>query len=235
MGDEQVAQTAPAGAAEEAPAASHAPEKPRILLFFDYACPFCYVDGFRVGRLAAAHDAMVLEVPFELRPAMPREGVSASAEGLGHSERVDEYLLRTADQEGFRMELMDYVPNTHDALVMGEVARDSGTDIHEAVHAAIFSAYFADGRDIGDRDILLDVAHATGLDADAVREAWDTGTYEERLTGFAGVARMLDVGQIPAALVCNELVIGLRPYEVLQQALDRCMLTRRSAEDATRA
>ena len=60
---------------------------------------------------------------------------------------------------------MDYLPNTHDALVMGELARDAGPDVHDAVHDAIFAAYFAHGRDIGDRDILLDVAAAEGLDA----------------------------------------------------------------------
>ena len=133
------------------------------------------------------------------------------------------------------MEVMDYIPNTHDALVVGEVARDAGPDMHEAVHSAIFSAYFADGRDIGDRDILLDVASATGLNTAAVREAWESGTYEERLEGFHGVARMLEVSQIPAALVCNELVIGMRPYEVLQQALDRCLVTHHSAEEAAPA
>lgn len=234
MAEEHAAQTAPTGASEDPASAPVTSEQPRILLFFDYACPFCYVDGSRVDRLAAERDAIVLKVPFELRPDMPREGLSAAAEGFAHSGKVDEYLVRTALQDGFGMRVMDYIPHTHDALVMGEVARDSRGDLHDTVHDAIFAAYFADGRDIGDRDILLDVASANGLDTEAVREAWETDSYEERLLGFSSVARMLGVTQIPAALVCNELVIGMRPYEVLKQALDRCVSTRRDAEEAAR-
>ena len=40
----------------------------RVLLFFDYACPFCYVDQFRFAGLAEEHPMELVLVPFELRP-----------------------------------------------------------------------------------------------------------------------------------------------------------------------
>ena len=49
---------------------------PRVLVFFDYACQFCYLDWPRFKRLRAEHDAELFLVPFELRPQLPDEGVA---------------------------------------------------------------------------------------------------------------------------------------------------------------
>ncbi|PKQ10295.1 MAG: disulfide bond formation protein DsbA, partial [Actinobacteria bacterium HGW-Actinobacteria-9] len=65
-------------------------------------------------------------------------------------------MLRVAARDGFAFVSPNFVPNTHRALVLGEFARDAGEEIHRAVHAAIFDAYFAQGRDIGQADVLLE-------------------------------------------------------------------------------
>ena len=59
---------------EAAATAPNGPVRPRVLLFYDYACPFCYVDQFRFERLAREHDVEIVPVaerqlnvpPFEL-------------------------------------------------------------------------------------------------------------------------------------------------------------------------
>lgn len=171
-------------------------------------------------------DIEVFLVPFELRPGMPEEGLSASRDGLGHSERVDDHLRRVAREEGAAMKLPDLIPKTHRALVMAEVARDAGPDVHWRTHMSIFGAYYGDGEDISDKGVLLRVARRIeGLDAAAVEAAWDDGAMEERLHGFRHVALRLGIDSTPAALVCNELLIGSRPYEVLKSAVDECLLT----------
>ncbi len=62
--------------------------RPMVLLFFDYACAFCYVDRFRFERLPREYAAEVVPVPFESRPEMPSEGFSAEAHGLRYTESV---------------------------------------------------------------------------------------------------------------------------------------------------
>lgn len=198
------------------------PERPRVLVFFDYACPFCYVDQHRFDALEEELDFDILLVPFELRPDMSESGKDLSAVGTGHSERVDEYLVRTAEKEGFPFTQPSLLPNTHRALVLGEVARDHGDEMHRDVHAAVFRAYFGEGLDIGDPDVLKGVASDVGIDVDELERAWAERTYDERLHQFRHVAMHLGLDATPAALICNELFIGSRPEGVLREALERC-------------
>ena len=199
-------------------------ERPRVLVFFDYACPFCYVDQHRFDAL---EEDLELEfdiflVPFELRPTMPEEGLDLSEAGTGHSERVDEYLERTAEKEGFPFSQPSFLPSTHRALVLGELARDHGDELHRTVHGAIFRAYFGDGLDIGSAEVLKDIAAGEGIDVDELEQAWGDGTYDERLHQFRHVAMHLGLDATPAALICNELFIGSRPAGVLREALEKC-------------
>jgi predicted DsbA family dithiol-disulfide isomerase len=147
-------------------------ERPRVLVFFDYACPFCYVDQHRFDSLEAELDLDfdIFLVPFELRPEMSDEAVDLTEAGAGHSQRVDEYLERAAEKEGFPFIQPTLLPSTHRALVLGEVARDLGDAVHRTVHAAIFTAYFGDGKDIGSREVLLGIAGELGIERDELEE-----------------------------------------------------------------
>ncbi|MDI6900756.1 MAG: DsbA family protein [Anaerosomatales bacterium] len=215
---------------ESHPAQPEEPVRPRVLVFFDYACPFCYIDQPRFDRLREEYDAEFALVPFELRPRIPREGISAAEHGLGHSERVERRMLELAEEAGLPMELRDHVPNTHRAMLMAELSRDLGWAQHWRTHMAIFRAYYGDGRDIGDDAVLLDVAEKSGLDPREVQASWDEGRYEERLHEFGHVALHLGVTATPSALICNELHIGSRPYGVLREAVQRCLITEQDLE-----
>jgi len=204
---------------------------PRVLLFFDYTCPFCYVDQFRFDRLATEREFETVLVPFELRPEMPPEGYSVSeleAAGLNHGH-IEEHLLDIASREGFAMALPGFLPKTHLALALGEMGRDRGHEAHLELHRAIFGAYFAREEDIGSRDVLLAIAQAQGFTSEQVTAVWDEGTYDERLHQFRHVALHLGIAATPAALICNELLIGSRPYRNLQDSLDRCLVTPENA------
>lgn len=173
-----------------------------------------------------------MPIPFELRPDMPEEGFSAIENGLTHSEHVEARLLKDAAESGHPMVLLDHIPKTHLAMVLGEVARDHGTEVHAGVHATIFSAYYGDGRDIGTREVLLDIAREHDIGPEEVVSAWDRGTYTERLKTFANVAMTLGVSTTPAALVCEHLIVGTRPYGVLRDAMATCVPDDRQHSDA---
>ncbi len=133
-------------------------------------------------------------------------------------------MLKLADEDGFPMVLPDLIPKTHKALTLGEYARDAGPEAHMRVHAGIFAAYYGEGRDIADTTVLLDVARSAGLDAEAAGEAIADDRYAERLHSFRHLAIHLGIDATPAALICNELLIGSRPYRILKDSLDRCLV-----------
>jgi predicted DsbA family dithiol-disulfide isomerase len=199
----------------------------QVLLFFDYTCPFCYVERFRFQVLAAEQPVEIVPVPFELHPDLPAcPPVSLDELGLRHSEHVEAYLQRVACDGGFAMAIPDILPNTHRAMLLGEVARDEGVEAHERVHAAIFDAFFGKGQDISSAEVLLGIARDTGLDAADVEAAWEGDEHEEhqqRLTAFHRLAHSVGVEATPSALVCDELLIGSRPYGQLVESVQRCL------------
>lgn len=198
---------------------------PRVLVFFDYACQFCYLDWPRFKQLRAEHEVDVFLIPFELRPTLDTAGVDVSTIGAPHSDKVMEHMQRMAREGGLTLRFPSFVPNTHKALAVGEYARDAGTDTHEAVHEAIFRAYNADARDIGETDVLLGIAGDAGLDVEDVAKALEEGRYDERLHQFYHLALSMGISATPSALICNELLIGSRPYQVLEESVRRCVVT----------
>lgn len=205
-------------------AAAEEPVTPRILVFFDYACPFCYLDWPRFKRMREEHDVELFLVPFELRPGLAAAGVPIEELGGGHSERVEEHMRSMAREGGLELAFPTFMPNTHHALALGEFARDMGPEVHEVVHEAVFAAYNGHAADIGDIDELARVARDCGLDAEEVRSVLSSGGYDERLHQFRHLAMSFGIAATPAALVCNELLIGSRPYAVLEDALRHCLV-----------
>lgn len=211
------------------PAKVPVPVLPRVLVFFDYACQFCYLDWPRFKRLRVEHDAELFLVPYELRPAMPAEGVPIEQFG-GHSARVEEHMRKMAAEGNLELVFPQFVPNTHLALALGEFARDLGPDVHEAIHEAIFEAYSGRGEDIGREEVLLRIAERHGVDPDDVFAAWEDERYNERLHQFAHFALALGISATPSAVICNELFVGSRPYRVLEESLERCLVTPETIE-----
>lgn len=198
-------------------------DRPRVVVFFDYACQFCYLDWPRHKRLRSEYGADLVLVPFELRPSLPPEGVHLADLGVAHSPRVEEHMLRMAEEAELPFLMPEFVPNTHLAMVLGEYARDLGPEAHEAIHEAIFEAYNGRGEDIADRDLLLRIAEEHALDPADVAAAFEDGDFDDRLHEFVHLALTIGVTATPATLVCNELHIGSRPYGVLEQSMKRCI------------
>lgn len=190
------------------------------------------MDQFRFLKLREEMHVDLIGVPFELRPDMPEEGLSASRDGFSHSPRVEKRLIELAAKEGERMVLPDLIPKTHKAMVLAEIGRDRGEDVFWPLHLDIFREYFVHGRDIGDRRVLLPVGLKHGISEREMVEAWGSGRYDERLDQFRHTAIHLGIDATPAAVICNELLIGSRPYEVLRSAVMRCLVRPDNVEEA---
>ena len=163
---------------------------------------------------------------------MPEEGYQMSElEAAGHSSHVEDHIERLAAKDGFPWHNPPFLPKTHRALTLGELARDRGEEAHWAMHKAIFTAYFGEMRDIGSEEVLLDIAGAHGFDGPAVQQAWEEDALGERLHQFRHVGMHMGIDSTPAALICNELLIGSRPYQVLRDAIDRCLVTADNIEE----
>jgi predicted DsbA family dithiol-disulfide isomerase len=184
--------------------------------------------------------------PFQLQPQLPRGGVewaTFAREKFGGEARMAaafEHVAEAGAVDGlrYRFDRLAVAPNTTDAhrLVLwaqahapragSEAARAlDGADDVEGERAlgmadALFQAYFAEGRNVSDREVLADVAVHRGLDGGAARAMLDSDAYEAEVRGAQREASRLGIRGVPFVVLDERLAIsGAQPAELFDRAL----------------
>ncbi len=87
----------------------------------------------------------------------------------------------------------------------------------EAIHDALYRAYFVDARNIGDIDVLLDVARSVGLSEDAAREVLERRTFKSEVDADWTKSRQYGVTGVPTFAAGGYGVVGAQPYEAIEE------------------
>jgi predicted DsbA family dithiol-disulfide isomerase len=169
----------------------------QVTVVSDYVCPWCFIGLTRIDQLQRDYDVEVEWAPYELRPNTPPEGIPF--ERLrGRPPYTDDYILNIrvlADDAGIEMAERTLVPNSVPALKAAEWARDNG--VFPQMHRAMFKAYFEGSRDIGDLQVLRDIAAGLGLDAAGMIASIQQGRYDARLEEKLEWSRVAGQGGVP--------------------------------------
>jgi predicted DsbA family dithiol-disulfide isomerase len=125
--------------------------------------------------------------------------------------------LRTRGQEaGVIFGDRKLLSNSHRALEASEYARDNGK--YDTFHENIFHAYFTDGRDIGNPEVIADVGKTSGLDAGEMRKAVDDHRYLPRLTQARKEGTLIDLTGVPTFIIKSKYkIVGAQPIEVFRE------------------
>jgi predicted DsbA family dithiol-disulfide isomerase len=108
--------------------------------------------------------------------------------------------------------------NTRLAVEAAEFARDAGK--HGEFHRAVLAAYFAHARDIGDVEVLVEVAEAAGLDALGLRRALADHSYAARRQAAEAEARALGITGVPTYIFAGGgRVVGAQPLDHFRRLL----------------
>ena len=189
----------------------------RITVFSDYVCPFCYLEEPDLARVRERFGDMV-EVhwrAYELRPN-PIPTLDPDGEYLHRVWNASVYSM--ARSLGMTLRLPPVQPRSRKALEAAEFARERGR--YGAMHNALFRAFFEEGRDIGDVEVLLDVGGSVGLEREGLRVALDEGRYTEKVVADERLATRLGVDSVPTMFVTREgasleeaeKITGAQPY-----------------------
>jgi len=159
------------------PASKDTAERTKTLsieIVSDAICPWCYVAKRQferaVARLPGDVAVSVHWKPFQLNPEMPVEGmdrVAYRSRKFGsreYSQKLDAQVTAAAAQAGLTMrhDLTKRTPNTFNAHRLIWLAEQEG--VQDVVVEGLFAAYFVEGRDVGDKGVLADLAVAAGID-----------------------------------------------------------------------
>jgi predicted DsbA family dithiol-disulfide isomerase len=182
----------------------------------DVICPWCFIGKRRLEKAIAANGEPVTVQwhAFQLNPTMPREGTSRKEYRIrkfGSWERsmqLDANIVATGKDEGilFDFDRMERTPNTVDAHRLIWVADKEG--VQDAVVEALFLAYFTDGRDICNRQTLIDVIAAAGLDRAKAEAVLDGDEGIEAINDAGAEARRLRVDSVPFFVVNGKITLS---------------------------
>ena len=174
----------------------------------------------RLARLNEEFDVRVERRFLEIHPETPAEGRPNSELGYPPDQwaRMMENLERMGKAEGIVFSERTFTTNSHKALLLAEAAKEEGQEIFEALNEGLFRAYFTEGRNIGDPQVLRDVAQAAGVPADRTVQAWSDAAYEERLTRDHAAAAGIGITGIPTFIVDGRWILeGAVPIEMLRE------------------
>lgn len=197
----------------------------------DVSCPWCII-GLKALEQAVEKigDDISVDVtfqPFELNPQMAPEGqdlfehlAQKYGSTVEQSEQNREAIRARGEDLGFtfRMDKLERIYNTFDTHRMLHFAALKGCQ-SELKHA-LFDAYFTDGENPGDHDVLIRLAEQVGLDVAETREILSTDTYAADVRKQQQFYQSQGIRAVPAVIINDRhLIEGGQPVEVFERAL----------------
>ena len=195
--------------------------KPKVIAYSDNVCPFCTIGARRIEKLQEEMDFEIEWLPFELHPEVSKDGMSYE----DYFQGAGTELVNNVTDYGKDVDInitTRSLYNSRDSLKVNEYAKREG--VFEAFHKAIFKAYLEDDKNIGDLDILLDIAESSGLDRDKTKAFIESPEAEDIVDYHKNEALRLGINSVPSFIIGKNLIRGAYPYDSMKELFTKAMV-----------
>jgi predicted DsbA family dithiol-disulfide isomerase len=167
-------------------------------------------------------------VHFPLHPETPAEGISIEELFAGRDIDVEAMYSRMKtlmDAEGLPYGRRSHTYNSRLAQEVGTWAdtKPGGAAIHDALN----KAYFVEGMNIGDADVLVEIANSVGLSAADARDVIEERRFQAAVDADWAKSRQYGVTGVPTFVAGGYGVVGAQPYQALESLLTEAGASRR--------
>ncbi len=194
----------------------------KITVFSDYICPFCYVGHHRLMRLKNSYDLKINWCFLEIHPETSAQGEPVT--DLNYSsdywQQLMDNLKRVAIEENILIAEHTFTTNSKDALLLSEACKQLGHDIFYQLHDKLFSAFFVDGKNIGDREILRTIARECGINDEIIESAWTDEKVKQRIIRNFSAARKYEIQSVPSFVFGERVLTGVVSENVMRDAAE---------------
>ena len=205
----------------------------RIDFVSDVVCPWCAVGlaslEQALQRLQGEVEAEIHFQPFELDPNMPAGGMDVAANlkrkyGMSDAQLAEnqERVRARGAELGFSFDFnaRSRTWNTFDAHRLLHWAALEAPQRQLPLKRALLVANFSEGRDIGNHEVLAEVAAGVGMDAARAREVLASGAFANEVREAEEFFRRNGINSVPVVIIEKKhLVSGGQPPEVFERAL----------------
>lgn len=171
-----------------------------------------------IDRLLERYPIRIEWIAFPLHPDTPAQGRSLEELFKGRGIDTMELVRRlqdTAEQLGLPFGERTMTYNSRLAQELGKWSDSKHRG--DAFHRRVFQAYFADGLNIGEPEVLLDVVRHTGLSATEAAEVIDQRTYREAVDRDWERSMRNGIRAVPTFSLNRELLVGAQPFHVIEE------------------
>ncbi|MDA7424374.1 DsbA family oxidoreductase [Thalassococcus lentus] len=199
-------------------------------IFSDPICPWCYIGKANLDKALADypdHPFQIRWLPFMLNPDMPQTGMDRreylETKFGGKAGAVKAYapVVEHAEKAGLEINLdaIEKTPSTINAHRLIHWSEAEG--VQAAVVPALFRAYFVEGRDIGDIEVLADIADACAMDAAVVMRLMKGEEDRREIVERDAAARGMGINSVPTFIVAGQHAVpGAQPPELWVKVIE---------------
>ena len=186
-------------------------------IFSDTVCPWCYIGKKRLENALNKYKNLKIKQtwrPFQLNPGMPPDGMDRQEyliSKFGSSDAaktVYENIYEEGVKEGinFNFDLIEVTPNSFNSHRLLALAYNA--NMQEKVLDDLFESYFLHGKDIGDPNILLQIAIKHNIDAEEFKSYLSDQENIEPLANEEIQAKKMGINSIPTFIINKQIVIN---------------------------
>ncbi|GMR06084.1 MAG: DsbA family protein [Gammaproteobacteria bacterium] len=205
----------------------------RLTMFTDYICPFCYIGDLRLRQLWQDYDVLVNFRFIEIHPDTPVQG--ATVDTLNYSEEkwqgMMDGLMEMAEEEGVELAPVRMLANSRRALLLAEAVKKEGREIFYRLNQTLYEEYFVAGRNIGDFEVLKNIAEASGVSDEVVNQAWTDPEVEYTLKMNMQMAVKAGVTGTPTFFIGQQRLTGAVSLVRMRQAAEIAVGVRINADE----
>jgi predicted DsbA family dithiol-disulfide isomerase len=157
------------------------------------------------------------QTQFPLHPDTPKEGLSLAKLFAGRGVDLAAMyarMKRLLEAEGLPYGKREKTFNSRLAQELGKYGDERGV---AKIHDEIYRAYFVDGVNIAEMDVLLDIASRVGLPAAEVKLVLTEGRMRAAVDADWARSRALGITGVPTFVINGQRLVGAQPYDVLEE------------------
>lgn len=214
-------------------------DKLPIAIVSDIACPWCFIGKSRLevalARYGLTERVAITWLPYELNPEMPAGGMDRTEYldakfGAGRRREIEIKLSEAALESGVTFNWGKVTRSVNTRMAHMLVAAASTVQRGSDMTAALFKAYWQDGRDVGDLETLVAIAVEQGFDEQAARDELANDELRETVIGLEDHAAKVGVTGVPFFIVDGKLAVsGAQTPDVWAQVFQKVAADRQAA------
>ena len=198
-----------------------------IKVFADTICGWCFIGQTKLNNTLKNFPENKFEiehVPFQLNPDMPKEGIERDQYlkmkfgGKEFAQPMYDRMTEEAKKEGFNFNLNNIkkTPNTVLSHLLIELAKQ--TNVQNQVKEKIYHSYFIEGLDIGNKEILINIAKEFNIKENEVNNFF-TPDNVGKINSYIGIARGKKINGVPFFEIGKNVVSGAQSSASLESVI----------------